>query len=292
MIGIIGGTGLGDTLGTVGNAQTHDIDTPFGQPSAPILTAEVNGMPVALLSRHGEGHVLNPSSVPYRANIFALKQLGVTRIIASGAVGSLREEIAPRDLVLPDQAIDRTYRRLGTFFEGLAVHVEMAAPFCPALRAALTSAAATVPVKVHLRGTYVCMEGPQFSSRAESEMHRQWGGDLIGMTLMPEAKLAREAEICYASVALSTDYDCWRAHRTDVDQIHLLGGDHRQRPVRDPECLGLDPRRVACHRVAARQRLCLPAGAEAGHLERPAPDPARGARSPGAHDREVPGLAQ
>jgi 5'-methylthioadenosine phosphorylase len=168
------------------------------------------------------GHLLNPSSVPYRANIFALKQLGVTRIIASGAVGSLREAIAPRDLVLPDQAIDRTFRRPGSFFEGLAVHVEMAAPFCPALRAALTSAAPAVPAKVHLRGTYVCMEGPQFSTRAESEMHRQWGGDLIGMTLMPEAKLAREAEICYACVALSTDYDCWRAHRTDVDHIHLL----------------------------------------------------------------------
>ena len=222
MIGIIGGTGLGDALGTVGQCETHDIDTPFGSPSAPILTTEVGGVAVALLSRHGEGHVLNPSSVPYRANIFALKKLGVTRIIASGAVGSLREEIAPRDLVLPDQVIDRTYRRLGTFFEGLAVHVEMAAPFCPALRAALTNAATTLPVRVHLRGTYVCMEGPQFSSRAESEMHRQWGGDLIGMTLMPEAKLAREAEICYASVALSTDYDCWREHRTDVDQIHLL----------------------------------------------------------------------
>jgi 5'-methylthioadenosine phosphorylase len=222
MIGIIGGTGLGDALGTVGKGETHNIDTPFGRPSAPILTTEVGGVPVALLCRHGEGHVLNPSTVPYRANIFALKELGVSRIIASGAVGSLREEIAPRDLVLPDQFIDRTIHRSNTFFEGLAVHVEMAAPFCPALRAALTNAAAAVPVKVHLRGTYVCMEGPQFSSRAESEMHRQWGGDLIGMTLMPEAKLAREAEICYASVALSTDYDCWRAHRTDVDQIHLL----------------------------------------------------------------------
>jgi len=222
MIGIIGGTGLGDALGTVGQGQTHDIDTPFGRPSAPILTTEVGGVPVALLCRHGEGHMLNPSSVPYRANIFALKKLGATRIIASGAVGSLREEIAPRDLVLPDQAIDRTCRRPSTFFEGLAVHAEMAAPFCPAMRSALTNTATTVPVKVHLRGTYVCMEGPQFSSRAESEMHRQWGGDVIGMTLMPEAKLAREAEICYASVALSTDYDCWRAHRTDVDQLRLL----------------------------------------------------------------------
>ena len=205
MIGIIGGTGLGDTLGTVGKGQTHNIDTPFGRPSAPILTTEIGGIEVALLSRHGEGHVLNPSTVPYRANIFAMKKLGVTRIIASGAVGSLREEIAPRDLVLPDQAIDRTFRRPGTFFEGLAVHVEMAAPFCPALRVALTSAATTLPVKVHLRGTYVCMEGPQFSTRAESEMHRQWGGDIIGMTVMPEAKLAREAEICYASLAGAPD---------------------------------------------------------------------------------------
>jgi len=222
MIGIIGGTGLGDALGTVGKGETHDIDTPFGRPSAPILTTEIGGVAVALLARHGAGHLLNPSSVPYRANIFALKKLGVTRLIASGAVGSLREEIAPRDLVLPDQAIDRTYRRPASFFEGMAVHVEMAAPFCPALRAALTTAATTVSAKVHLRGTYVCMEGPQFSTRAESEMHRQWGGDLIGMTLMPEAKLAREAEICYACLALSTDYDCWRAHRTDVDQIRLL----------------------------------------------------------------------
>jgi 5'-methylthioadenosine phosphorylase len=222
MIGIIGGTGLGDTLGSVGKGETHNIDTPFGRPSAPILTTEIGGTPVALLSRHGEGHILNPSQVPYQANIFAMKELGVTQIIASGAVGSLREAIAPRDLVLPDQVIDRTFRRPGTFFDGLAVHAEMAAPFCPALRAALTTTAASVPTKVHLRGTYVCMEGPQFSTRAESEMHRQWGGDLIGMTLMPEAKLAREAEICYAAVALSTDYDCWRPHPTDVDQIHLL----------------------------------------------------------------------
>ena len=222
MIGIIGGTGLGDALGTVGKGQTHNIDTPLGRPSAPILTTEIGGTPVALLSRHGAGHLLNPCCVPYQANIFALKKLGVTQIIASGAVGSLREELAPRDLVLPDQVIDRTFRRPSTFFDGMAVHVEMAAPFCPAMRAALTDAATGVATKVHLRGTYVCMEGPQFSTRAESEMHRQWGGDLIGMTLMPEAKLAREAEICYAAVALSTDYDCWRAHRTDVDQIHLL----------------------------------------------------------------------
>jgi 5'-methylthioadenosine phosphorylase len=222
MIGIIGGTGLGDALSTVGKGKQHDIDTPFGRPSAPILTTEINGVEVALLSRHGEGHLHNPSNVPYRANIFALKTLGVTRIIASGAVGSLREELAPRDLVLPDQVIDRTFRRPSTFFDDLAVHVEMASPFCPALRATLAKSVCTVPCKVHERGTYVCMEGPQFSSRAESEMHRQWGGDLIGMTIMPEAKLAREAEICYAAVALSTDYDCWRVHKTKVDQLQLL----------------------------------------------------------------------
>jgi 5'-methylthioadenosine phosphorylase len=222
MIGIIGGTGLGDALGTIGKGKLHEIDTPFGKPSAPILTTEINGVEVALLSRHGEGHLHNPSNVPYRANIFALKDLGVTRIIASGACGSLREELAPRDLVLPDQIIDRTFRRPGTFFDDMAVHVEMASPFCPALRAALTKSVPAVSCKVHERGTYVCMEGPQFSSRAESEMHRQWGGDLIGMTLMPEAKLAREAEICYAAVALSTDYDCWRVHKTQVDQLQLL----------------------------------------------------------------------
>ncbi len=222
MIGIIGGTGLGDALSTVGKCKQHDIDTPFGRPSAPILTTDINGIEVALLSRHGEGHLFNPSSVPYRANIFALKDLGVTRIIASGACGSLREEMAPRDLVLPDQVIDRTFRRPSTFFDDMAVHVEMASPFCPALRAALAKSVRTISCKVHERGTYVCMEGPQFSSRAESEMHRQWGGDLIGMTIMPEAKLAREAEMCYAAVALSTDYDCWRVHKTKVDQLQLL----------------------------------------------------------------------
>jgi 5'-methylthioadenosine phosphorylase len=220
MIGIIGGTGLGDALGTIGKGKSHDIDTPFGRPSAPILTTEINGVEVALLSRHGEGHLHNPSNVPYRANIFALKDLGVTRIIASGACGSLREELAPRDLMLPDQVIDRTFRRPSTFFDDMAVHVEMASPFCPALRAALAKSVPAVSCKVHERGTYVCMEGPQFSTRAE--MHRLWGGDLIGMTLMPEAKLAREAEICYTAVALSTDYDCWRVHKANVDQLQLL----------------------------------------------------------------------
>jgi 5'-methylthioadenosine phosphorylase len=175
-----------------------------------------------LLSRHGEGHLLHPSTVPFRANIFALKKLGVKHILASAAVGSLRDAMAPRDLVVPDQVIDKTYRRAGTFFDELAVHVEMANPFCPFLRRLLGEAANGLPVKVHTHATYVCMEGPQFSTRAESEMHRAWGGDLIGMTLMPEAKLAREAEICYAAVALVTDYDCWRERAESEDKMRLL----------------------------------------------------------------------
>ena len=217
MIGIIGGSGLGEMLGALGSGETHDVDTPFGKPSAPIVTTEVDGVPVALLSRHGEGHLLNPSRVPYRANLFALKKLGVTQVLASGAVGSLREEIAPRGLVIPDQVIDRTFRRAGTFYEELAVHVEFAAPFCPRLRRALLSSG-----DAQDGGTYLCIEGPQFSTRAESELHRRWGADLVGMTAMPEAKLAREAELCYAVIALATDYDCWRPHRFEVDQLQLL----------------------------------------------------------------------
>jgi 5'-methylthioadenosine phosphorylase len=222
MIGIIGGTGLGESLGTLGAGQRHTIDTPFGMPSGPITTTQIADVPVALLSRHGEGHLLSPSAVPFRANIYALKTLGVTHILASAAVGSLRETIAPRDLVLPDQVIDKTFCRPNSFFDGIAAHVEMSTPFCPTLRHVLSDIGAGLPVKLHSRGTYVCMEGPQFSTRAESEMHRAWGGDLIGMTLMPEAKLAREAEICYAAVALATDYDCWRKRPDDEDKLRLL----------------------------------------------------------------------
>jgi 5'-methylthioadenosine phosphorylase len=222
MIGIIGGTGLGESLDALGAGHSHTIDTPFGMPSGPIVTTQVNGVPVALISRHGPGHLLNPSSVPFRANIFALKSLGVTHILASAAVGSLRDKIAPRDLALPDQTIDKTFCRPTSFFDGMAVHVEMAQPFCPLLRSVLSNVAAAMPVTVHSRATYVCMEGPQFSSRAESEMHRTWGGDLIGMTLMPEAKLAREAEMCYAAVALVTDYDCWRKRVMPDDKAAVL----------------------------------------------------------------------
>jgi len=209
-IGLIGGSGLGAALAaqSTGGAR-HELDTPFGRPSDAIIETAWAGVPVLVLNRHGPGHLLNPSQVPYRANIFALKQLGCTHILASGAVGSLREEFAPRHLVIPDQIIDKTHKRPASFFERSAVHVEFAEPFCPVLRQILLEAGNGTEFPVHGRGCYVAMEGPAFSTRAESLMHRLWGGDLIGMTCMPEAKLAREADIAYALVALVTDYDCW-----------------------------------------------------------------------------------
>ena len=223
MIGLIGGTGLGEALFGEAHAKEHVIETPFGRPSSPVRVLDWNGVKIATLARHGAAHVFNPSQVPYRANIYALKSLGVTHIVASGAVGSLREEIHPRELVLVDQVIDKTFRRTPTFFdEGLAVHVEFAEPFCPELRSVLRKAAGEVRTKVHPRGTYVCMEGPAFSTVAESHMHRAWGGDVIGMTCMPEAKLEREAEIAYELVALATDYDCWKPHEPDVSKQALL----------------------------------------------------------------------
>ncbi|MCZ6837080.1 MAG: S-methyl-5'-thioadenosine phosphorylase [Planctomycetota bacterium] len=216
MIGIIGGSGLGDALldGLEPEGiEKHHIETPFGDPSSQIITARCEGVDIALLQRHGDGHILNPASVPYRANIFALKSLGVTHIVASGATGSLREHIHPGDLVLVDQIIDKTNGRAKTFYEHAAVHVEFADPCCAVMRAWLQEAAHNLEGQtVHETGTYVCMEGPAFSTRAESELHRQWGADLIGMTAIPEAKLAREAEIAYALVSLPTDYDCWKPH--------------------------------------------------------------------------------
>lgn len=223
VIGIIGGTGLADALAQQTEGKSEEVATPFGPPSGPIRTTRWNGLDVAFLSRHGTGHVHPPSAVPYRANIFALKTLGVTHILASGAVGSLAERIAPRDLVIADQVIDKTSRRPGTFFDqGIAVHVEFSEPFCSALRERLTEAGKAMDARVHESGTYVCMEGPAFSTRAEAHLHREWGGHLIGMTCMPEARLAREAEICYALLALVTDYDCWRPHDPGVAQETLL----------------------------------------------------------------------
>lgn len=223
-VGILGGTGLGDALAhRLKDVTVENPDTPFGPASGPIQIGTLGANRIAFLSRHGEGHRFNPSQVPYAANIFALKQLGVTTLIASAAVGSLRPEIAPKDLVLVDQFIDKTFRRRNTFFDKLgAVHVEFSHPCCRRLREKLLAAGQGISAKVYPCGTYVCMEGPQFSSKAESLMHRQWGGDLIGMTALPEAKLAREAQMCYALVALASDYDCWREHDPAQDKQSLL----------------------------------------------------------------------
>ena len=224
LIGIIGGTGLGDVLAEhLIDAECHDVDTPFGKPSTTIMVGRLGLNKIAILNRHGEGHKLSPCEVPFAANIFALKKLGVHTVIASGAAGSLREEIGPGDLVIVDQFIDKTFKRQNSFFCGYAaVHCEMAEPVCGRVRKVLCDTAETIDVKTHPKGTYVCMEGPQFSTQAESLMHKSWGGDLIGMTAMPEAKLAREAQICYAVIGLASDYDCWRPHEAQRNKQTLL----------------------------------------------------------------------
>jgi 5'-methylthioadenosine phosphorylase len=222
IVGIIGGTGLGGTLAQqLINGKFITVDTPFGKTSTPIMTGTIGKNKVAFINRHGKGHKLSPSQVPYAANIFALKKIGARSLITTGAVGSLRDKIAPGDLVIVDQFIDKTFRRQGSFFAGLGVvHCEMAQPVCTRLSKILYKTAKKMKLKTHLSGTYVCMEGPQFSTRAESLMHRIWGGDLIGMTAMPEAKLAREAQMCYALVALVSDYDCWKpSHSGDKQTL-------------------------------------------------------------------------
>ena len=214
LVGIIGGTGLGDALaGQLSGVEYREVQTPFGKPSGPILLGTLGKRQIAFMNRHGEGHKLPPSEVPYAANVFALKQLGVHAVIASGAVGSLQEKIAPGNMVIVDQFIDKTFKRANTFFSGFgAVHCEMAQPICRRLREALVHVAAPLDITTHLNGTYICMEGPQFSTQAESRLHRAWGATLIGMTALPEARLAREAQMCYALVALVSDYDSWRPH--------------------------------------------------------------------------------
>jgi 5'-methylthioadenosine phosphorylase len=186
------------------------VRTPFGAPSDAIRVGMLDGVPIAFLSRHGRGHRLNPSEINYRANIYAMKLLGVQRIISVSAVGSMKELIEPGDVVIPDQFIDLTKRRVSTFFEGgIVAHVAFGEPICASLAQALAAASEGGGANLHRGGTYLCMEGPQFSTKAESRLYRQWGVDVIGMTNMPEAKLAREAELCYATMALATDYDCW-----------------------------------------------------------------------------------
>lgn len=208
-IAIIGGSGLYEMEG-LENADFIEIDTPFGKPSDAVMLGVLEGVPVAFLPRHGRGHRLNPSHIPARANIYALKTLGAQRIISVSAVGSLKEEFAPLDLVVPNQLIDRTRQRASTFFdEGIVAHIGFAEPFCAPASEAIYQTAQEMGITAHPGGTMVVMEGPAFSTKAESLMYRSWGADIIGMTALPEAKLAREAEMCYATLAWVTDYDCW-----------------------------------------------------------------------------------
>jgi len=199
------------------NVHEEIVETPFGPPSDPFVLGELSGRKVAFLARHGRGHRILPSELNFRANIYAFKKLGVERILSVSAVGSLKEEHKPTDFIVPDQFIDRTFHRISTFFgEGIVGHVAFGDPVCATVAKAATDACAAVGVTGKLGGTYVCMEGPQFSTKAESNLYRSWGADVIGMTNLQEAKLAREAEICYATVAMVTDYDCWREGHDSV----------------------------------------------------------------------------
>ncbi|MBT8415577.1 MAG: S-methyl-5'-thioadenosine phosphorylase [Boseongicola sp.] len=251
MIGVIGGSGLYEIEGLEG-ATWVDVESPWGAPSDQILTGSLGGVTMAFLPRHGRGHVHSPTTVPYRANIDALKRLGVTDVISVSACGSFREAMAPGDFVIVDQFVDRTIAREKSFFgTGCVAHVSVAHPTCPRLSDACEAAARAAGVNVHRGGTYLAMEGPQFSTLAESKMYREvWGCDVIGMTNMPEAKLAREAELCYASVAMITDYDSWHPDHGEVDVTQiiatLMGNADKARTMVAglPELLGAD--REAC----------------------------------------------
>lgn len=221
--GILGGSGLYHMAGLEDIREVR-VETPFGEPSEVLRIGTLAGHRVAFLARHGRDHRLLPTEINYRANVYALKSIGVRRILSASAVGSMREDVHPRDVVVPDQFIDRTRHRADTFFgDGVVAHVSLADPVCPVTRSALRACAGRNGATVHDGGTYLCMEGPQFSTRAESVLYRSWGVDVIGMTNLQEARLAREAEICYATLALVTDYDCWHEDEDDVSVDALLG---------------------------------------------------------------------
>jgi len=226
-IGIIGGSGLYAMPGLTG-IQEHRVDTPYGEPSDAFILGELEGRKVAFLARHGRGHRLLPTELNFRANIFAMKLLGVERILSVSAVGSLKEEHKPTDFVVPDQFIDRTFARVATFFgDGIVGHVAFGDPVCATVAETFAKACSAVGVVGKRGGTYVCMEGPQFSTRAESNLYRSWGADVIGMTNLQEAKLAREAEICYATMAMVTDYDCWHEGHDDVTVEQIVAVLHQ-----------------------------------------------------------------
>lgn len=262
-VGVIGGSGLYDIDGLT-STRSMRVRTPFGAPSDAITVGSLNGIRVAFLSRHGRGHLLNPSAINYRANIFALKSLGVSHVISISAVGSMKESIHPGDVVVPDQFIDLTKRRVSTFFDnGIVAHVAFGEPICAELGQTLLAVGEQVGANVHRSGTYLCMEGPQFSTKAESRLYRQWGVDVIGMTNMPEAKLAREAELCYATLALVTDYDCWHETEEAVTVEAVLGTLHRnvalaKQILRVMVPSFVDSRDCPCHRALDNAILTAP----------------------------------
>jgi 5'-methylthioadenosine phosphorylase len=225
-IGIIGGTGLYDMEGLT-EVQELALETPFGAPSDSLRVGTLDGKRVAFLPRHGRGHRIFPHELPFQANIFAMKLLGVEWILSVSAVGSLKAEYAPQHMVIPDQFVDRTLQRKSTFFgRGIVAHVAFADPFCPRLSKIMAEACEAADVTHHVGGTYICIEGPQFSTRAESELYRSWGMDVVGMTNLQEARLAREAEICYSTLAMVTDYDCWHPEHDSVTTEQILGNLH------------------------------------------------------------------
>ena len=271
-IAVIGGSGLYE-MEDLEEVREVRVSTPFGRPSDAVTLGTLSGRRVAFLPRHGRGHRINPSMINYRANVYALKSLGVTQIVSVSAVGSMKTHIQPNHLVLPDQFIDRTTRRVSTFFDqGLVAHVAFADPVCPVTSAALGKAAKTVGATVHVGGTYLCMEGPQFSTRAESLLYRQWGVDVIGMTNATEAKLAREAEICFATMALVTDYDCWHESEESVSVEAILSIMHAnveqaKNVLRQHVQQSAGPGACAC-RTALRQAIVTPPTAMTASVKR------------------------
>ncbi|HUA33107.1 MAG TPA: S-methyl-5'-thioadenosine phosphorylase [Candidatus Binataceae bacterium] len=222
VLGVIGGSGFYQMPG-LDKVELMELETPFGRPSDPFYQGRIGDIEVVFLARHGRGHRVLPSEINFRANVFGMKQLGVTHLLSVSTAGSLKEEIRPGELVVPDQFIDRTFKRPETFFgDGIVVHVSLADPTCPHLARNVAEAAASTGATVHRGGTYLCIEGPQFSTRAESRLYRQFGADVISMTAMQEARLAREAEICYATLVLVTDYDCWHESVAAVDIGEIL----------------------------------------------------------------------
>jgi 5'-methylthioadenosine phosphorylase len=249
-IGIIGGSGLYEMDG-LRDVRERSVDTPFGKPSDTLVLGTLEGRKVAFLPRHGRGHRILPTELNFRANIYALKTLGVERILSVSAVGSLKEKYAPLHMVVPDQFVDRTFHRESTFFgRGLVAHVALAHPFCKPLSVAMSLACGDAGATVHQGGTYICIEGPQFSTRAESELYRSWGMDIIGMTNVQEARLAREAEICYVTLAMVTDYDCWHPEHESVTADYII-----QNLVKNA-ATAKDVLRAAVKRLGTGERTC------------------------------------